>query len=178
VYVVAEPGEHAVITDDDGAFLLDNLPPGKYTLSVDGDTLPDGLSVLSGPEGALALEGGATLSGVLFKLGAGAKQVVYTFSDGRRQPIQLTTDPSAVPPGGMLRVTARTAAKDVKEMFVESDVFGGFPLRLDPRLGIWTGAILVPALALSLIHILEAARPWARGSVVPLVSYRHPMGRP
>ena len=64
VYVVAEPGEHAVITDDDGAFLLDNLPPGKYTLSVDGDTLPDGLSVLSGPEGALALEGGATLSGL------------------------------------------------------------------------------------------------------------------
>ena len=147
VYVVAEPGEHAVITDDDGAFLLDNLPPGTYTLSVDADTLPDGLSVLSGPEGPLALEGGATMSGVLFKLGAGAKQVVYTFSDGRRQPITLNTDPSAVPPGGMLRVTARTGAKDVKELFVESDVFGGFPLRLDPRLGIWSGSVLVPALA-------------------------------
>ena len=147
VYVVAQPGEHAVITDDDGAFLLDNLPPGTYTLQVDPDTVPDGLSVLSGPEGALALEGGAQLSGVLFKLGAGAKQVVYTFSDGRRQPIQLTTDPSAVPPGGLLRVSARTGAKDVKELFVESDVFGGFPLRHDPRLGIWTGSVLVPSLA-------------------------------
>ena len=147
VYVVAEPGDHAVITDDDGAFLLDNLPPGTYTLTLDGDTLPDGLSVLSGPEGPLALEGGATMSGVLFKLGAGAKQVVYTFSDGRRQPIQLSTDPSAIPPGGMLRVTARTGAKDVKELFVESEVFGGFPLRLDPHLGIWSGTVLVPALA-------------------------------
>jgi hypothetical protein len=147
VYVVAEPGEHAVITDDDGAFLLDNLPPGTYTLSVDADTVPEGLSVLSGPEGPLALGGGATLSGVLFKLGAGAKQVVYTFSDGRRQPIQLSTEPAAIPPGGMLRVTARTGAKDVKELFVESDVFGGFPLRLDPKLGIWTGTVLVPALA-------------------------------
>jgi hypothetical protein len=147
VYVVAEPGDHAVITDDDGAFLLDNLPPGTYTLSLDGDTLPDGLGVLSGPEGPLALEGGATMSGVLFKLGAGAKQVVYTFSDGRRQPIQLSTDPSAVPPGGMLRVTARLGAKDVKELFVESEVFGGFPLRLDPRLGTWSGTVVVPALA-------------------------------
>jgi hypothetical protein len=147
VYVVAQPGEHAVITDDDGAFLLDNLPPGTYTLQVDPDTVPDGLSVLSGPEGTLALEGGAQLSGVLFKLGAGAKQVVYTFTDGRRQPIQLTTDPTAVPPGGLLRVSARTGAKDVKELFVESDVFGGFPLRHDARLGIWTGSVLVPALA-------------------------------
>jgi len=147
VYVVAEPGEHAVITDDDGAFLLDNLPPGKYTLSLDGDTLPDGLSILSGPDGPLALEGGATLSGVLFKLGAGAKQVVFTFSDGRKQPIQITTDPASVPPGGLLRIVARTTAKDVKALAVESDVFGAVPLRLDARLGAWTGTVLVPPLA-------------------------------
>jgi hypothetical protein len=147
VYVVAQPGDHAVITDDDGGFLLDNLPPGTYTLSLDGDTLPDGLGILSGPDGPLALEGGATLSGVLFKLGAGAKQVVYTFSDGRRHAIQVSTDPAAVPPGGMLRVIARTAAKDLKALTVQSDVFGAFPLRLDPRLGAWTGTVLVPALA-------------------------------
>jgi hypothetical protein len=146
VYVVAQPGEHAVITDDDGAFMLDNMPPGSYTLSVDPDTIPEGLSVLSGPEGPIAVEGGASLAGVIFKLGAGAKQVVYTFSDGRRQPIQLSTEPAAVPPGGVLRVIARTGAKDVKELVVESDVFGGFPLRLDPRLGFWTGSVVVPSL--------------------------------
>jgi hypothetical protein len=32
-------------------------------------------------------------------------------------------------------------------MAVESDVFGGFPLRLDPRSGAWTGAVVVPSLA-------------------------------
>jgi hypothetical protein len=147
VYVVAEPGERAVITDDAGAFILDNMPPGTYTLTVDPDTLPDGLSVLSGPDGPLALSGGATLSGVVFKLGAGAKQVVYTFSDGKRTPIQLLTDPAVAPPGAMLRITARTAAKDVKSLVVESDVFGSFPLRYDARLGAWLGLVMVPSLA-------------------------------
>jgi len=146
VYVVAEPGEHAVITDDDGAFLMDNMPPGTYTLSVDADTIPEGLGVLSGPDGAVALEGGATVSGIIFKLGAAAKNVVYTFNDGKRQAITVTTDPAIVPPGGLLRIQARSSAKDLKALAVESDVFGGFPLRLDPRLGVWTGAVIVPSL--------------------------------
>jgi hypothetical protein len=147
VYVVAEPGEHAAITDDDGSFLLDNLPPGTYTLAVDPDTIPEGLAVLSGPEGPLALGGGAAVSGLIFKLGPGAKQVVYTFSDGHQQTIQVATDPAAAPPGGLLRILARTPAKDVKELVVESDVFGGLPLRLDPKLGAWTGTLIVPQLA-------------------------------
>ncbi len=58
VYVVAEPGEHAVITDDDGSYVMDNMPPGKYTLTVDPDTIPDGLSVLSGPDGPVEVGGG------------------------------------------------------------------------------------------------------------------------
>jgi hypothetical protein len=147
VYVVAQPGEHAVITDDDGSFMLDNMPPGSYTLSVDPDTMPEGLAVLSGPDGAVAVEGGASVTGLLFKLGAGAKQVVYTFSDGRKQAIQVATEPAIVPPGGLLRVIARTGAKDVKELNVESDVFGAFPLRLDPRGGMWIGTVVVPSLA-------------------------------
>lgn len=145
VYVVAQPGEHAVITDDDGSFVLANLPAATYTLTVDPDTIPDGLSVLSGPDGALSLGGGATVSGIVFKLGAGAKEVVYTYSDGRRVPLQVTTEPAIVPPGALLRVVARTAAKDVKDLAVESDVFGGFPLHLDPR-GMWVGTVVVPTL--------------------------------
>jgi hypothetical protein len=147
VYVVAQPGEHAVITDDDGGFILDNMPPGSYTIAVDPDTIPEGLGVLSGPDGPVSLDGGATVSGLVFKLGAGAKQVVYTFSDGKRQPIQVTTDPASAPPGAVLRITARVGAKDVKELLVESDVFGGFPLRHDAKLGMWTGSLVVPALA-------------------------------
>jgi hypothetical protein len=147
VYVVAEPGEHAVITNDDGSFILDNMVPGNYTLSVDPDTVPDGLSVLSGPEGALALGGGAGVSGIIFRLGAAPKQVVYTFSDGRRTPIQVTSDPAVAAPGALLHVVARTDAKDVKALAVESDVFGGFALKLDPRLGAWTGSVIVPPLA-------------------------------
>ena len=147
VYVVAQPGEHAVITNDDGSFMLDNMVPGSYTLSVDPDTVPDGLSVVSGPDGALALGGGAALSGIIFRLGAAPKQVVYTFSDGRRTPIQVTTDPSQAAPGALLHVVARTDAKNVKALVVESDVFGAFPLRLDPRAGAWTGSVIVPALA-------------------------------
>ena len=146
VYVVAEPGEHAVITDDDGGFLMDNMPPGTYTLTVDADTIPEGLGVLSGPDGAVALEGGAAVSGIIFKLGAAAKNVVYTFNDGKRQAITVTTDPAVVPPGGLLRIQARSSAKDLKALAVESDVFGGFALRLDPRLGVWTGAVIVPSL--------------------------------
>ncbi|MDQ6925441.1 MAG: carboxypeptidase-like regulatory domain-containing protein, partial [Candidatus Eremiobacteraeota bacterium] len=145
VYVVAQPGEHAVITDDDGSFLLANLPAATYTLTVDPDTIPDGLSVLSGPDGPLSLGGGGTVSGIVFKLGAGAKEVVYTYSDGRRVPLRITTEPAIAPPGALLRVTARTTAKDVKDLAVESDVFGGFPLHLDAR-GMWVGTVVVPAL--------------------------------
>jgi hypothetical protein len=147
VYVVAQPGERAVITDEAGTFILDNMPPGSYTLSVDPDTLPDGLAVLSGPDGPLALTGGSTVSGVVFKLGAAAKQVVFTFSDGRRMPIQLQTEPAVVAPGATLRITARTAAKDVKTLEIESDVFGSFPLRFDARQGLWLGNVVVPSVA-------------------------------
>ncbi|HEV2738567.1 MAG TPA: carboxypeptidase-like regulatory domain-containing protein [Candidatus Elarobacter sp.] len=147
VYVVAEPGEHAVITSDDGSFLMDNLPPGTYTLTVDADTMPDGLSVLSGPDGPLAIQGATTLSGIIFKLGPAAKNVVFTYSDGRRMPIQVEVTPGIAPPGSLLHVSARTSAKDVAALAVESDVFGTFPLRLDARTGAWTGSTIVPALA-------------------------------
>jgi hypothetical protein len=147
VYVVAQPGEHAAITDDDGSFILDNMAPGTYTLTVDPDTIPEGLSVLSGPDGPVPLAGGASLTGIVFKLGAGAKDVVYTFNDGKKQSIQVTAEPASAPPGALLRIRATTNAKDVKGLFVESDVFGTFPLRLDLRQAAWIGAAVVPQLA-------------------------------
>jgi hypothetical protein len=146
VYVVAEPGEHAGITNDDGSFLLDNLPPGSYTLSVDPETIPDGLGVTSGPDGPVDLAGGAAVSGVIFRLGSAPKSVVFTFDQGKRQAIQVSVEPEAAPPGAVLRVTAQTSAKDVHELMVQSDVFGNFPLREDKRTGTWSGMTLVPIL--------------------------------
>ena len=147
VYVIAEPGEHAVITDDDGSFIMDNMPAGTYTLNLDTDTVPDGLSVLSGPDGPLSVAAGSPLSGVIFKLGAAAKNVVFTYNGGRSIPIQVEVLPKVAPPGSLLRVSARTTAKDVTALAAESDVFGSFPLRLDARTGAWTGSAVVPPLA-------------------------------
>jgi len=146
VYVVAEPGEHASITDDDGSFLLDNMPPGTYTLSVDPDTVPDGMAVLAGPDGPVDLASGAAVSGIVFRIGASAKSVVFTFDQGKRQPVQVTTDPAVVPPGGLIRLTARASAKDLTALSVESDVFGTFPLHLDRASGVWTGSTIAPSL--------------------------------
>jgi hypothetical protein len=126
---------------------MDNIPAGTYTLTLDQDTVPDGLSVLSGPEGALSVAPGSPLSGVIFKLGAAPKNVVFTYSDGHRVPIQVEVLPKVAPPGALLRVTARTNAKDVTALAAESDVFGSFPLRLDAKTGLWTGSALVPPLA-------------------------------
>ena len=39
-YVVAEPGDYAAIDEEDGSFIMDNLPAGDYTLSVDPETIP------------------------------------------------------------------------------------------------------------------------------------------
>lgn len=147
VYVVAEPGDHAGITDDDGSYLLDNLPPGTYTLSVDPDTIPDGLSVLSGPDGPVTLKGGASVTGQVFHIGEGTKNVVYTFNDGKKIPIQVTLDPPSAPPGALVRVLARTAGKDLKNVAVESDVLGGLALRFDRRVEAWSGGLIVPQLA-------------------------------
>jgi hypothetical protein len=147
VYVVADPGDKAVITDDDGSFILDNMPPGTYTLSIDKDTIPEGLSVLSGPEGPLSIAGGNSISGVVFKLGPGAKDVVYTFNDGKKESIQVVLDPATAPPGAQLRIRATSNAKDLKALFVENDVFGTFPLKLDRRQNVWLGVATVPQLA-------------------------------
>ncbi len=177
VYVVAEPGEHAVITDEDGSFLMDNVPPGTYTLSVDPDTVPDGLSVLAGPDGPLTVAGGTPLSGVTFRLGPGAKNVVFTYNDGKKVPIQVEVLPKVAPPGSLLRVNARTTAKDVTALAVESDVFGTFPLKLDPRAGTWSGSAVVPPLAKGdyALTVTAHRKDVAEGSALVPVDPRVPL---
>lgn len=146
VYVVAQPGEHAGITSESGMFLLDNLPPGTYTLEVDKDTLPEGQSVISGPTDPIVVNGGGSVGGVVFKLGAAAKDVVFTFNNGKKQPVVVDVSPLAAPPGAILDIVARTSA-EVKALVVESDVFGNFPLKYMKDEKEWRASVIVPPLA-------------------------------
>lgn len=145
VYVVAQPGDHAAITDDQGQFILDNLPPGKYALDVDKETTPDGQGVVSGPDGPVEVSGGETLSGIVFKLGAAGKNVVYTFDNGQKKAVAVETHPQVVPPGALLEIVARPST-GVRALSVHSDVFGSFPLRRVAD-GAFGGAVVVPPLA-------------------------------
>ncbi len=107
VYVLAEPGDHAAITNDDGSFALADLPPGAYTLSVDPDTVPDELGVTQGPDKPYTIQGGEHIGGIDFMLGAKAKDVVFSFSDQKKVPLAVRLLPDVVPPGSAIRVSVR-----------------------------------------------------------------------
>ncbi len=147
VYVLAQPGDHAAITNDDGSYVLDNLPPGKYTLQIDPETLPEGLTVVQQPEDALTLAGGQAIENTVFRLGVGEKSVVFTYGDGKKPPISVTVVPNAAPPGALVDVIARSPVKGLHTLFGESDVFGAFTLRPEPASEIFLGRFVVPALA-------------------------------
>jgi hypothetical protein len=146
VYVVANPGDHAAITDEEGAFLIDDLPPGSYTLTVDPDTIPDDQSVIQGPDGPVVLVPGAKIDGISFKLGAEAKAVTFTFNGEKKAPISVVLDADKAPPGASIGVVVRTQAKNLKAMHVESDAFGTFPLVFEKERNAWTGRFVVPSL--------------------------------
>ncbi|GAC1535957.1 MAG: hypothetical protein NVS2B17_06860 [Candidatus Velthaea sp.] len=142
VYVVANPGDHAAITGADGAFLLDNLPPGTYTLTLDKDTLPDGQSIMQGPD-PVSVFSEAKVEGITFKLGAEAKEVVFTFNGAKKAPLSVSVEPSAVPPGAVARIIVKSGAKNLKGIRIESDVFGNFPLAAE-RDGVYSATFSVP----------------------------------
>ena len=80
-YVVAEPGEHAAIDEDDGSFIMDNLLAGDYTLSVDPETIKAGLG--AAPESVTVhLAPGEHYSGIQFLVGRFEKKVVYSLLSG------------------------------------------------------------------------------------------------
>ncbi len=145
IYVLAEPGDFSSISNEDGSFLLDNLPPGTYTLKLDDETLPDGLSVAQAPDAPFTLAGGQAITGAVFRLGEEQKSVVYTFGDGKRRPISVVLDPQAAAPGALVQVIARTTAQGLKTLYAESDVFGRFPLSYNPRSEAFEASFIAPA---------------------------------
>jgi len=80
-YVVAEPGEHAAIVNDDGTFVIDDLPPGDYTVSVDPETIPEELGVE--PDSVdVVLQSEEHYEGAAFTVGHTEKKVDFTFVGG------------------------------------------------------------------------------------------------
>jgi hypothetical protein len=142
-YVVAEPGEHAAIDEDDGSFIIDNLPPGDYTLSVDPETLPPGFGAT--PESVPVHLGPAEHNdGNLFTVGRFEKKVVFSFLSGTPEGGATTLDLSEkrLPPKGSTQITVTAPASAGSAVVTAFDE--KIPLQYDKDRKAWLGEVEVP----------------------------------
>ena len=144
-YVVAEPGEHAAIDDFDGSFVLDNLPAGDYTVSVDPETIPDP-SLGAAPDSvSVHLEPGERYKGLRFLVGHTEKKVVFSLLSGNAPPVlpsAVRLGESKLPPRGTTAVSinAPASAKGVSVTFLGKVM----ALAYDKATAAWAGEIEVP----------------------------------
>jgi hypothetical protein len=147
-YVVAEPGEHAAIDDDDGSFVIDNLPAGDYTISVDPETIdealgasPDSVTVHLGP--------GEHYKGIVFRVGHLEKKVVFTLLNNSATPPPLVPvlrlSEGRLPPHGSTDVTI-SAPADTQDVSVTA-FDKRTPLNYDKTRSLWVGSVYVPTTA-------------------------------
>lgn len=146
-YVVAEPGEHAAIVDADGSYVVDDLPPGDYTLSVDPETIPEGLG--AGPDSiAVTLGSREHYKGAAFLVGHLHKKVVFSFSQGGAGTSGAPNLPkvrlseSRLPPKGSATITV-DAPKSAESVTV-SALDQVFKLAFHEASGTWVGLLQVP----------------------------------
>ncbi|MGB6985335.1 MAG: hypothetical protein WBD74_05075 [Candidatus Aquilonibacter sp.] len=145
VYVVAEPGEHAAINTDDGSFIIDNLPAGDYTVSVDPETIGTGLG--AAPESVTVhLAAGEHYSGILYTVGRFEKKVVFSLLSGSATPAPAVPvvhlSEARLPPRGTTNV-AINAPEDAKD--VTAEAFGKrVALAYDKGSAKWVGEVEVP----------------------------------
>lgn len=142
-YVVAEPGDHAAISDPDGSFLIDNLPPGTYSVSVDPETLDDGLTAAGGPYSE-DLQPGAHIEGLQFTVRKQMKDIVFSFTGGAAAPppATLLLRTPALPPGGATTVEFHA---DGKAPLAQISAFGrSTDLTYDAKARAWVGTVSVP----------------------------------
>ncbi|MGC8485445.1 MAG: MSCRAMM family protein [Candidatus Baltobacteraceae bacterium] len=144
-YVVAEPGNEAAIANDDGSFVLDDLPPGTYTLSIDPETVADGLGQVS-PDLTITLKAREHYKGAIFKISRKKKKVLFTFfgNAGAAAPTvapSLQLSEPRLPPGGAAEVTV-TAPADAE---LSASAFGQrVPLHYNAAHKRWSGEVVVP----------------------------------
>jgi hypothetical protein len=145
-YVVAEPGEHAAIDEDDGSFIIDNLAAGDYTISVDPETIKAGLG--AAPDSVTVhLAPGEHYSGIQFLVGQFEKKVVFSIlSGGSAAPAPavptMRLSETRLPPRGTTTV-AISAPADAKD--VSATAFGKrVALAYDKELEKWLGEVEVP----------------------------------
>jgi hypothetical protein len=142
-YVVANPGDHAAITDDDGTYLIDNLPPGDYTLSVDPETLGEGLTVTSEASLQAHLAGGAHLSGEEFRVGEGEKGVVFTFNGSETNVVTGSAVTKRLPPGGSTNVIVKTSQPVTKVTATIAGAISSLVFHTNDKS--WVGYVHIPA---------------------------------
>jgi hypothetical protein len=140
-YVVAEPGDYAAISNDDGSFLLDNLPAGTYTLDIDPETVPpdtgsDGSqSVTVGPDGHI--------EGIRFIVTRKQKSVVFSLRSGAASvATDMGLQEAALPPGGATEVwvDGDAHARSVIVTAFEKRI----ALTYDKKRNKWMGLVIVP----------------------------------
>ena len=140
-YVVAEPGDYAAITNDDGSFLLDNMPAGTYTLDLDPETLPRDLGNISGTQ-TITLAAGANAQAARFLVGVGQKNIVFSLKQVGPPPPTVALQETHLPPGGATEVTLDGNASAKR---VVAEAFGKqFPLSYDKSRQKWAGTLVVP----------------------------------
>ncbi|MFN3257496.1 MAG: SdrD B-like domain-containing protein [Ilumatobacter sp.] len=61
VTIIGNGFEIVTTTDDDGNYLVDGLPAGRYTIVIDQSSLPDGVDLLSDPDDATDPDGSSTI---------------------------------------------------------------------------------------------------------------------
>ncbi len=140
-YVVAEPGDFAAIADQDGSFLMDNLPPGTYTIDVDPETLPPDTGNTLGPQ-TITVGPDQHIEGVRFTIGHKAKAVVFSFKTAEAPGAQADLQHTALPPGGTTEIALDAPAGSAS--VTASAFHQTFPVTYDAKRKRWIGTVVVP----------------------------------
>lgn len=142
-YVVANPGDHAAITGDDGSYLMDNLPPGTYTLTVDAETLGEGLAVTSETPVTVKLPAAGHVEGIDYRIGAGEKDVVFTFNGKQSNIVRARSLTKRLPPGAVATIVVTTTSPASSVTLSAFETIRQLVYRASDKT--WLGSVHVPA---------------------------------
>ncbi len=144
-YVVANPGDHAAIVDEFGRFVIDNLPPGSYSVSVDEDTLADDHGTVSQTPLDVVLSPGGAVEKLAFTIGSKPRNVVFSFKQGNVNVLDIRLPQSAQPPGVGIPIVVKTS-EEAASVYVEG-LGSAITLSAGADKKTWRGTINVPTLA-------------------------------